>query len=85
MDWMTVGDVNNLTDAEGIGDLLAEMAESFRMIPISPEIARIALALDLPHGDPSDRVIAATAKIHSAPFLTRDRSITASESVTTLW
>lgn len=67
MDWMTVGDVNHLTDAKGIGALLAKVAESFRVIPISPEIARIALEPDLPHGDPSDRVIAATAKIHSAP------------------
>ncbi len=74
-----------IEDAEGIDALLAKVAESFRVIPISPEIARIALELDFPHGDPFDRVIAATAKIHSVPLLTRDRSITAAGSVKTLW
>ena len=74
-----------IEDADGIDALLAKVAESFRVIPISPEIARVALELDLPQGDPFDRVIAATAKTHSIPLLTRDRSITASGSVTTLW
>lgn len=74
-----------IEDADGIDALLAKVAESFRVIPINPEIARVALELDLPHGDPFDRVIAATAKTHSIPLLTRDRSITASGSVATLW
>jgi PIN domain nuclease of toxin-antitoxin system len=74
-----------IEDADGIDALLAKVAESFRVIPINPEIARAALELDLPHGDPFDRVIAATAKTHSIPLLTRDRSITASGSVATLW
>lgn len=74
-----------IEDADGIDTLLAEVAESFRVVPISPEIARLALELDLPHGDPFDRVIAATAKAHAMPLLTRDRSITNSGAVTTLW
>lgn len=74
-----------IEDADGIDTLLAKVAESFRVVPISPEIARLALELDLPHGDPFDRVIAATAKVHAIPLLTRDRSITNSGTVTTLW
>ena len=74
-----------IEDMDGVDVLLAKVAESFRVIPISPEIARLALELDLPHGDPFDRVIAATAKAHAVPLLTRDRSITDSGTVTTLW
>ena len=74
-----------IEDADGIDTLLTKVAESFRVVPISPEIARLALKLDLPHGDPFDRVIAATAKAHAIPLLTRDRSITNSGTVTTLW
>ncbi|MGA0853803.1 MAG: type II toxin-antitoxin system VapC family toxin [Luteolibacter sp.] len=74
-----------IEDADGIDALLAKVADSFRVIPISPEIARVALELDLPLGDPFDRVIAATAKTCSIPLLTRDRSISASGAVTTLW
>ena len=72
-----------IKDADGVDALLAKVADSFRVIPISPEIAR--LALDLPHGDPFDRVIAAPANTCSIPLLTRDRSISASGAVTTLW
>ena len=74
-----------IEDVDGVDILLAKVAESFRVIPISPEIARLALELDIPHGDPFDRVIAATAKTHAIPLLTRDRSITDSGSVATLW
>ncbi len=74
-----------IEDVDGVDVLLAKVAERFRVIPISPEIARLALELDLPHGDPFDRVITATAKTHAIPLLTRDRSITDSGSVATLW
>jgi PIN domain nuclease of toxin-antitoxin system len=74
-----------IEDMDGVDVLLAKVAESFRVIPINPEIARLALELDLPHGDPFDRVITATAKAIAVPLLTRDRSITDSGSVVTLW
>lgn len=60
-------------------------AEIFRVIPIKPEIARLTITLELPHGDPFDRVIAATAKAHRIPLLTRDRSIKDSGVVETVW
>ena len=74
-----------IEDADGLDVLLGKVAESFRVLPITPEIARLALELDLPHGDPFDRVIAATAKAHAIPLLTRDRLITDSGLVATLW
>lgn len=74
-----------IEDADGLEVLLGKVAESFRVLPINPEIARLALELDLPHGDPFDRVIAATAKAHAIPLLTRDREITDSGVVATIW
>lgn len=74
-----------IADADGLDVLLGKVAESFRVLPINPEIARLALELDLPHGDPFDRVIAATAKAHAIPLLTRDREITDSGVVATIW
>ena len=69
----------------GPEQLLAKIVESFRVIPINPQIAHQALSLNLPHGDPFDRVIVATAKVHRIPLLTRDRSIAASGVVETIW
>ena len=74
-----------IEDADGLEILLAKIAESFRVIPISPQIANLALSLDLPHGDPFDRVIAATAKFHGIPLLTRDRAIIDSGVVEIVW
>jgi PIN domain nuclease of toxin-antitoxin system len=68
-----------------LAELLARIEDNFRVIPISPEIARIAVELELPHGDPFDRVIVATAKVHDAPLLTRDRAITDSGVVEIVW
>jgi len=65
--------------------LLAKIVASFRIVPIDPRIAHLALTLDLPHGDPFDRVIAATAKIHQVPLLTRDRNIACCDVVETVW
>ncbi len=68
-----------------LAELLAKIADNFWVIPISPEIARVAVELELPQGDPFDRVIVATAKVHGAPLLTRDRAITDSGVVETIW
>ena len=74
-----------IEDSDGLDVLLGNIADSFRVLPISPEIASLALALDFPHGDPFDRVITATAKTHLIPLLTRDRLITGSGVVETIW
>lgn len=69
----------------GIDLLLRKIADSFRVIPISPQIAKMAVELELPHGDPFDRVITATAKVCGIPLLTRDRAITDSGVVEIVW
>ena len=47
-----------------------------RIIPLSTEIAVASTRLPgEPHGDPADRIIAATARHENAVLLTRDRSL----------
>ena len=65
--------------------LLGKIADSFRIIPITPEIAHLAVTLKLPHGDPFDRVIAATAVHHQAALLTRDKELKRAKMVETVW
>lgn len=64
-------------------DCLAWVAEStrragLRILPLSPDIAVASTRLpgDL-HGDPSDRIIAATVRHESAILVTRDRALLA--------
>jgi PIN domain nuclease of toxin-antitoxin system len=52
---------------------------------ITPEIASLSVELDLPQGDPFDRVIVASAIRHKLPLLTRDKNIAASGLVRTVW
>jgi PIN domain nuclease of toxin-antitoxin system len=55
------------------------------VLPITREIAIAAPALSLPHGDPFERIITATAKIHGVPLITTDGNITDAGVVPTLW
>lgn len=74
-----------ITDDDGPEALLHRLSDSFRVVSINPQIAHLAITLDLPHGDPFDRTIAATARALGIPLLTRDRSITRSQAVDVLW
>ena len=42
------------------------------LLPITPEIASLAVALDEHHSDPQDRLIIATALVHQALLLSAD-------------
>lgn len=55
------------------------------VLEISPEIA--ALSFQFPPGFPSpaDRIIAATARAHGLPLVTRDRSMQDSPLLRTIW
>jgi PIN domain nuclease of toxin-antitoxin system len=64
---------------------LSRVEELFEIVPVDARIADQAAQLDLPHGDPFDRVITATAKVLGAPLLTRDRAITNSGVVAIVW
>lgn len=56
-----------------------------RLVSISPEIAVIAARWDWEHRDPADRIIAATAKFHAAPLITKDERIRAFKGIETIW
>ena len=63
---------------------LALTARKIRILPISVEIAALSSSLDL-HGDPADRIIAATAIIHRAKLVTSDKLLRRDRAVPTLW
>jgi PIN domain nuclease of toxin-antitoxin system len=64
---------------------LEEIAARFRVLPLNPIVAADAVTLPLPHGDPFDRVIVATARRHSLPLLSKDRAIATSRLVPLIW
>jgi PIN domain nuclease of toxin-antitoxin system len=55
------------------------------VLPITPEIAALAYAPAFSHGDPADRIIAATAMAHGAPLITEDRLLHGVEGLTAVW
>jgi len=56
------------------------------MLDLSPEIAALAFQFptDFPN-DPADRIIAATARAHSLPLVTKDQRLQDSALVQTIW
>ena len=56
-----------------------------RSVPIGLRAALLAPVLPPLHNDPADRIIVATAQVHSFTILTPDRYITAYPGVTVLW
>lgn len=55
-----------------------------RAAPISDEVSLTTFELDLPHRDPADRFLAATAKVYGLTLLTADRRLLNAEMVETL-
>lgn len=69
-------------------DFLADIvaANRLRILPITPEIAwHASYHTDFSHGDPADRIIAATALQHKAPLLTCDTRLREMKTVKTVW
>jgi len=64
---------------------LALDARGIRVLGITPEIAYRSVEIDLPYGDPADRLIAATAIAHAAELVTIDQRLRESDLVTTIW
>ncbi|HEY0720850.1 MAG TPA: type II toxin-antitoxin system VapC family toxin, partial [Gammaproteobacteria bacterium] len=54
---------------------LALDARGVQVLPITPEIAATSTQIELPHGDPADRLIAATAVTAGAVLLTCDEKL----------
>ena len=65
--------------------VLGPVLEYVQVLPISLPVALAAPALRLPHGDPFDRIIAATAKVHRLTLLSRDANLAESGLVPVVW
>ena len=65
--------------------VLGELLHYVTVLPITLDIAIVAPALALPHGDQFDRVITATAKIHGLTLITKDANISEAGVVSVLW
>lgn len=50
-------------------------AEQLREAPLTNEIVRVGLAMPLPHADPADRFLAATAKVLKLTLVTADQRL----------
>ena len=50
-------------------------ADQLREAPLTQEIVRIGLTLPLPHADPADRFLAATAKVLKLTLVTADQRL----------
>lgn len=55
------------------------------VLPLEKGVAIEAGSLIREFGDPADRIIVATAMSHSAPLVTKDKRIRASNLITTIW
>lgn len=69
--------------AEFIEDLVHAL--ELRVLPITPRIAVLAQSDDFGHGDPADRLIAATAIVHGAPLVSGDRQLKRVPGLRLLW
>jgi PIN domain nuclease of toxin-antitoxin system len=59
-------------------------AEQLREAPLTNEIVRIGLAMPLPHADPADRFLAATAKVLKLTLVTADQKLLGLGEIATL-
>ncbi len=79
------GRLNPGTDSQTFIQLILT-ARNIRIVPISPEIAAKSAQPDLcPHGDPVDRIIAATALLTKAKLVTSDKKLAEVNSLTIVW
>ena len=60
-------------------------ARAIRVLPITPAIAVLAQSDEFEHGDPADRIIAATALAHRAPLVSADARLRRLRSIKVLW
>ena len=68
-----------------VSEVLGLVSDSLSILPIDSLIATESMELDLPQGDPFDRVIVATARRYGIPLLTRDQQILDSGLVEMIW
>jgi PIN domain nuclease of toxin-antitoxin system len=65
--------------------VLGPVLDHVEVLPISLPVALAAPELRLPHGDPFDRIITATAKVHRLTLLSRDERLAEAGLVPVVW
>jgi PIN domain nuclease of toxin-antitoxin system len=55
------------------------------VLPITPTIAQLAQSPEFNHGDPADRIIAATSIAHNGTLITADGKLQQIESLKWVW
>lgn len=66
-----------------LDDLIS--ARRLQVLAITPEVALLSQSDAFSHGDPADRLIAATALLHRAPLVTSDVRLRKLKEVATIW
>jgi PIN domain nuclease of toxin-antitoxin system len=78
------GRISPNTDAVQLLDDIVR-ARSIRVLPISPRIAVLAQSDQFEHGDPADRIIAATALAHRAALVSADTRLRNLRAIKVIW
>jgi PIN domain nuclease of toxin-antitoxin system len=60
-------------------------SRSVRVLPITPQIAMLAQSDRFSHGDPADRIIAATALAHRARLVSADQRLRKVKELSVVW
>ena len=63
---------------------VAKALQGFREAPLTQEIVVVSQRLPLPHADPADRFLAATAKVLDLTLITADRKLLGLREIATL-
>lgn len=71
-------------DAREFLEALLE-ARATRVLPVTPAIAVLAQSDQFSHGDPAERIIAATALVHRARLVSADRSLRGVKGLSVVW
>ncbi len=71
-------------DAAAFIEKLLE-ARAVRVLPVTPRIAVLSQSDQFAHGDPADRLIAATAIAHGAQLVTADASLKRVPGLRVVW
>lgn len=73
------------TDAQRFIYLVMK-ARNVKVLPITPEIAAASAQTDfIPHGDPADRIIAATTILHKSRLVTSDQKLAVVAGLRVVW
>jgi PIN domain nuclease of toxin-antitoxin system len=76
-----------LPEGSTIEQYLNTMIKALRLtvLPITPTIAQLAQSPEFIHGDPADRIIAATAIAHNATLITADGKLQQIPTLKWIW